>query len=352
MSFLSYREGRVMKWKSTITVVLFFLVFFGLGKGKGLADLSFSGVVTILAGQVDAEHFFYHPRLPQSIGSGILLDKEGHVLAPAYLVMKAKWVEVLLPNYQQERASIIGIDHLTEMALLKIRKTGRAKPVKIVTRKPALGEEVMLVTRPRGKIAVKVGCIVQNDRLVSHRGLGLGGFLVADFPLQGLGPGPVFNLASEVIGFALSLPDFKVEEGQVLVPGFFLKRAYEMLKEEQQAQWAWLGVKVFPLTKGLIQALRLPIEKGVVVEEVYPGSPASRAGLRGATKSISVGNILYPVGGDIIVQINGKAVSSPGEVDRIIFSKKPGDIITILYYRKHRPRRLKLKLGRRIFVQP
>jgi len=330
----------------------FCLVFLTLFLGSLRAESRFSGVVTILAGQVEADYLFYYPRLPKSIGSGILIDKEGYVLAPASLVMRANWVEVILPNLQQEKASIVGIDHLTELALLKIKRTGQASPVKLSRKRPFIGEEVFLVTRPRGKIALKTGCLVQDDRLIVHRGLGLGGFLTADLSLQGLGPGPVFNHSYEVIGFALNLPDFKVDEGLVLVPTFFIKRVYQMLKEKQQAQWPWLGVKLLPLTKSLAHTLRLPISKGVLVVEVYPGSPASRVGLRGSNKKISVGNILFPVGGDIIVRIDGREVSSPGEVDRIVFSKRPGDNVQILYYRNKRPRRTNLRLGRRIFVQP
>ncbi|MCX7823632.1 MAG: PDZ domain-containing protein [Syntrophobacterales bacterium] len=82
------------------------------------------------------------------------------------------------------------------------------------------------------------------------------------------------------------------------------------------------------LIPGIAQALKLPVDHGVMVIDVVPGGPADRSGIKGGSKRAVVGNVVLPVGGDIITKVNGKAVKEAEEVTRLIRQFRPGDKIT------------------------
>jgi hypothetical protein len=178
--------------------------------------------------------------------------------------------------------------------------------------------------------------------------------IAASLSLSQVGQGPVINLRGEVVGLAVDLPNLHFEGGLYLIPAARLRKAYRLLKERQEAAWPWLGVEVEPLSPSLAKALRLPVDHGVVVSRVFRRSPAARAGLRAGRGELSVGNLVYRVGGDVIVSVDGQPVHSPYEFFRLILAKKPGDEIKILYYRyrDRKKKSLKLRLGRRTFLHP
>ncbi len=338
-----------MRYFKPFIFLIFFLpgfVWAGQLKERGLS------VVTIITKRVSLD-YLYQAEVPEGVGTGVLVDKEGHVLVPAPLVSRAGWIDVCLPDGRHVGGILLGIDYLTETALLRLKDYRGLKPSPLAPSAPRLGSPIHFLGRPRQRLLHRSGHIIETKRLVVHRGMALSGFLVTDIRLEGLGPGPIFDAQGRLLGLATRLPDFQTPQGVMLLPPYLLRLAYLKLKEKGRAEWPWLGVKPLPLTPSLARALRLPVSSGVLIEKVYPGSPALIVGLRGTRKQVSVGNLLCPLGGDVIVSIGAKRVSSPAQLDEIIYREhRPGEIIEIGFYRQKRFRRVKLRLGRRSFVQP
>ncbi|NPB09031.1 MAG: PDZ domain-containing protein [Thermodesulfobacteria bacterium] len=340
-----------MRFSRTLLILFFFLLCPGLLLARNPLGDRYLSVVTVITKQVRM-NYLYQGEVPSGVGTGVLVDKEGHVLVPAPLVSRAGWIDVCLPNGRHVGGTLVGIDYLTETALLRLKDTAGLKPAPLASSTPATGSSIHFIGRPRQKVVHRAANIIEKHRLVVHRGVALSGFLVTDLKLEGLGAGPVFDSRGNLLGLAINLPDFQTPQGVMLVPPYLFRLAYSKLKEKGRAEWPWLGVKLLPLSPSLAKILKIPVSQGALIEKVYPGSPARIVGLRGANKEVSVGNVIYPLGGDVIVSIDRKRVSSPEKVDALIYQHGPGEIIEIGFYRQKKLRRVKLRLGRRSFVQP
>lgn len=108
-----------------------------------------------------------------------------------------------------------------------------------------------------------------------------------------------------------------------------------------------MGVSLFPLTPGIAQALDLKVERGAIIVEVFRNGPADQAGLRGSSQTLQVGNIRLPVGGDIIVALNGEPVRNSEELVRKIREYHPGDRAKIKILRNGHFQEIKIVLGER-----
>jgi len=119
------------------------------------------------------------------------------------------------------------------------------------------------------------------------------------------------------------------------------------LINEGRIDHAFMGVTGFDITEELAAAINLPVDEGVLVQSVTEDGPAEKAGLTGGTAEISFGGTVVAVGGDVIVAIDGKPVTSMSEVGSAVDERQPGDQIEVTYYRKGKRETTKVTLGSR-----
>ncbi len=99
-----------------------------------------------------------------------------------------------------------------------------------------------------------------------------------------------------------------------------------------------------PVTEQVADDLNLPVKEGALIQNVSNGGPADDAGLRGGRTPTGEGVV---AGGDLLVEVNGKSVKGPDDVADAISGKKPGDEVTVEYYRGDDKKSSKVKLGKR-----
>ncbi|WP_457756322.1 S1C family serine protease [Thermodesulfatator indicus] len=319
--------------------------------GSSTLNRVYNQVVTLVAAPVNAD-YLKSSEVPKQVASGVFVSRNGLILAPAYLVQGARWVDVILPNGTFLGGKVLGVDHLSGLALLKVNYSYQNLGVSISRRRVQVGEDIFLVGRPRFKASLRAGKVIENPVSVSFSFGTLASFYATNLSLAGIGSGPVFNARGELVGFALDLPNLHFAGGLKIVPSHLIRPVVAALSEKGQMVWPWLGVEGLPLNPTLAKVLKLPFNQGLLVTKTLPGSPARKIGLLGQRKSISLGNIIYPVGGDIIVSVAGRRVGSQADLERIIFAKKPGDIVTIKYWRGKKFHNVKVYLGKRSFLQP
>jgi len=147
--------------------------------------------------------------------------------------------------------------------------------------------------------------------------------------------GPLLNSNGEVIGINTAI--FSLSGGYQGI-GFSIPInrakmvAAELITSGRYAH-SWVGLSGIDLSKDLSEVLHLKIDKGVLAVEVIRGGPASKAGLRGGHTDLIYGNMRFPVGGDIIVSINGKAIESMNELIQEISSHRVGETLTFKIWR-------------------
>ena len=119
------------------------------------------------------------------------------------------------------------------------------------------------------------------------------------------------------------------------------------LIEKGYVSHPYMGVSMFPLVPGVAKALDLKVERGVMIVEVIQGGPADNAGINGSSRMLQVGNAMVPVGGDIILSLNGVGVNSSEDLLRMIRKQRPGDKVTMKILREERFLELPVVLGER-----
>lgn len=289
--------------------------------------------------------------VPKGVGSALIISaREGLLLAPAYLVQGAQWIDVILPRGRQLGARILAVDHLTGLAVLKTKSFGQEEAV-FREDLPRVGERVWLIGRPRFSASVREALVTESPVRVVSRGIVLASFFAVDASLAGLGPAPVFDDKDRVVGFVLSLPNLTLGENTKVVPAYLMALVAEKAAQKGKIIWPWLGVEGVALNPPLAKALDLPA-RGLLITKVYPGSPAARVRIRGPRKLSSFGNLLWPVGGDVLVSFKGQAVASQAGLERLLFTAQPGELVELGLYRGKRLRKVKVYLGRRSFIQP
>jgi S1-C subfamily serine protease len=145
--------------------------------------------------------------------------------------------------------------------------------------------------------------------------------------------GPLLNSQGRVIGVNTQIESQSGGNDGVgfAVPSNTVRSVVSQLLESGEAAHAYLGVSAETIPAPV--ASQLGLVAGVAVTDVKPGTPAQDAGLRAATTSETIGGQSYPTNGDVITALDGKKVSSAEQLRRVLNAKRPGDSISITYFR-------------------
>jgi S1-C subfamily serine protease len=278
-------------------------------------------------------------------GSGIVLDKEGHILTNNHVVDNSNQIDVTLSDGTSWPATVVGRDPGNDLAIIQADVDGdRLKPATLgdsdVVRP---GEFVIAVGNPFGI----EGSLTQG--IISGIGRTLGGgagrplreLIQSDAAINpGNSGGALFNTRGEVIGITTAIENPSGDRVFVgigyAVPVNTAKRFLPDMLAGRQIQHPRMGVGLQNLTPTVASRLGIDIDSGVLVTSVETNTGAARAGLRGGTTSSRVG--------DVIVKIDGNQINTFDELARYIDTKKVGDTIEVTVFREGRETTLSVVL--------
>jgi S1-C subfamily serine protease len=329
------------------------------GKGRSVADIyrrTAAGVVFVTARVVtQSDSPFGYPLEQEGLatGSGFVLDKDGFILTNAHVVEGARAASVRFEEGGDlVDAKVVGRDLSTDIAVLKVNP-GDAKLAPLAlgnSSRVRVGDPAIAIGNPFGyDRTVTTGIISALQRQIrAPNGFTIGHVIQTDAPINpGNSGGPLLNAAGQVIGINSQIATAG-SRGSVgigfAVPINTAKKVVPQLEQHGRIVHAYLGVTTFPLNKDLSAAVNLDIDRGALVQEVTPGGPASRAGLRAGKIHTDEGIIL---GGDIIVEVDGERIAKPDDVAAAISDNKPGESVQVKYYRDNKLQTKQIKLGTR-----
>ncbi|WP_164928751.1 trypsin-like peptidase domain-containing protein [Gloeobacter violaceus] len=267
------------------------------------------------------------PRLEQGAGSGFILSGDGTVVTNAHVVEKADKVYVTLGDGRKTTGKVIGADPLTDIAVIKI-DAGIDLPTAPLGDSDRLraGEWVIAVGNPLGlDHTVTAGIISALKRSSNEVGVREDrrlDFIQTDAAINpGNSGGPLVNIYGQVVGINTAIR----ADGQGIgfaIPINKVKEITASLLRDGRVIRPYIGISMVSITPELLRELKenpdvakLPqAEKGVWIREVIKGSPAATAGLRAD---------------DIIVEVDGKAVSEARQVQELIGARKVGDTVSV-----------------------
>jgi S1-C subfamily serine protease len=330
---------------------------FSNSNGKTISDIYASsrrGVVQVLATAVVSENPFFGAQQARLLGSGFVIDKSGHVVTNYHVVENASKVEVSFSGNDEMPATVVGRDPSTDIAVLRIKGAeGRAlTPLELGdSRSVDVGDAVVAIGNPFGlERTVTAGIVSALQReITAPNGFAIDEVIQTDAAINhGNSGGPLLNADGKVIGVNSQIES---DSGGNVGIGFavpinMVKDVVSQLLEHGKVEHAYVGVEMATITHELAANVRLPVDHGVLVERVRPGSPAADAGIQGGTTQVVVDGESFLVGGDVITMADGQAIESAEELRSVVTSKQPGDELVFQVHRQDGTKEVTVKLGR------
>ena len=264
--------------------------------------------------------FFEGPKPPergrQSLGSGFIVSADGYVGTNFHVVRGASEIVVRLADHTEHRAKLVGSDPKTDLALLKIEASRLPTLAFGDSDRLQVGEPVMAIGNPFGlEQTVTTGIVSAKERFI---GAGpYDDFIQTDTSINpGNSGGPLVDVRGALIGINSAI--FSQSGGSVgigfAIPINIAKDVLPQLRERGAVVRGYLGVAVGPVPADVRRTLGLPPERGALVAEVVPRSPAAGAGLSA---------------GDVVTAFQNVPIQSPNELTRRVGGTPPGTQVAL-----------------------
>jgi len=295
-------------------------------------------------------------------GSGFVLNGEGEIVTNAHVVTdestgereSAEHVYVEFPDRNVVSAEIVGFDPFVDVALLRIKPGGfDLNPLELGDDSDLrVGQPVAAIGNPFGEQqSLSVGVVSATDRSVeSLTQFQIAGAIQTDASINpGNSGGPLLDAGARVIGINQQIETNSGANDGVgfAVPISSVKRSIAQLREDGEAEYAYIGISSQPLYPQLARKLGLDTEFGGLVAEISRGGPAEEAGIHGADEKLPFQATRYRVGGDVILDIDGEPIVGPDDLAKVVATHQPGDTVTMTILRDGDRRQIELTLGQR-----
>jgi len=296
--------------------------------------------------------FFMDPVPVEGAGSGFVIDPRGFILTNYHVVAGAQTIEVILGDQSRYPAKFIGADQRNDVALVKIDPKGKQLKALPLGDSATLqvGQKVLAIGDPFGfQSTLTTGVVSALGRTVqTSETTFIDAAIQTDASInRGNSGGPLINTHGEVIGInsAIYTPSGTTAGIGFAIPINTAKLIANDLISEGRVRRAYLGVQTVPVGGWLAEALDLPVQDGLLVEQTTKGSSAAAAGIRGGDRVAEAGMRRIVIGGDVIVALDGQKVANQFDMNVLLNRKRPGDTVTLTVYRGAKKVDVPVKLG-------
>jgi S1-C subfamily serine protease len=322
-------------------------------------DSASAGVVNITTRSYTYD-FFFNPVPQEGTGSGFVYDSEGHIITNYHVIEGAEELYVTLPDETSITATVVGADPSNDLAVLRVDTAADLLHPILLGRSDGLrvGQFVVAIGNPFGlERTLTVGVISALGRIIeSPDQQFIGEIIQTDAAINpGNSGGPLLDLNGQVIGVntAIFSPSNASAGIGFAVPANTVSRVVPALIAQGRYPHPWLAASLLSLTPRWAEILReagmqVPVDQGMLVLEVAPGSSAERAGIQGGNQLVRIGRQLIPTGGDIIVALDSQPIKDRRDMTVYLESHtRVGDTISITLIRNGVEETLNLQLDER-----
>lgn len=289
------------------------------------------------------------------VGSGFVFDKKGHIITNSHVVKDVKKVVVTFLDGRSYNAEIIGFDEFTDIGVVKVNADlsllhplalGDSSNLKV-------GEPIAAIGNPFGLSgSMTSGIVSQLGRLLpSGAGYSIPDVIQTDAAINpGNSGGPLLNMRGEIVGINTAIQSTTGEFTGVgfAVPSQTIAKIVPSLIENGKYHHTWIGISGRDIDPDLAKVLNLKDAVGFLVITVVENSPAAKAGMHGSDETVQVEGVNYPIGGDIILSVDGKQVR---KIDDILIhlqrAKSVGDEMILEILRDGRTTNITIVLEER-----
>jgi S1-C subfamily serine protease len=301
------------------------------------------------------------------LGSGFVLDGQGYIATNAHVVLgeapkfeRAGQVYVEFADGNRVGAKVVGTDLNADVSLLKVDPSGLTlTPLRLgASHDLRVGAPVAAIGSPFGEQqSLSIGVISALDRdIESLTQFRIGDAIQTDAAInRGNSGGPLLDARGRVLGINSQIKSSSGggEGVGFAVPVDTVRRSLSQLRENGKVDYGFLGVSASPLYPQLARRLGLPVERGAMVASVEKGSPAAKAGLSAGKGKIEFqGQQDIPRGGDVIVAVDGQAVTQRRGLPELIGLKGGGEKVRLKVVRGKQRRTVQVTLAPRPSTPP
>jgi S1-C subfamily serine protease len=315
--------------------------------------------VVNITSQVMTPGIFNQPVPQQGAGSGFLWDDQGHVVTNFHVLQNAESISVTLADGRIFEAEVVGDDPFTDLAVLRIDADDLPEPLSLANSDGlGVGQFVAAVGNPFNfEQTLTFGVISALGRVIrTPGGRFISEAIQTDTPINpGNSGGPLLDMNGNVIGVnsAIISPTGASAGIGFAISANTVGQVVPSLIENGEFPHPWIGIQALNLMPGFVRLLQqtdvaMPVDEGVLIVNVLSNGPAAEAGLQGGQRQLRVGNMALPVGGDIIVGINGVEITN--YKDLVVYLETEteiGDTIEVRFYRGDAERTTDLTVGER-----
>ena len=291
-----------------------------------------------------------------SLGSGFVFDTFGHIITNSHVVADAEKIVVTFLDGRSYNAQLVGSDPFTDIAVVKVSaEQTQFHPISLGdSSQLKVGEQIAAIGNPFGLSgSMTSGIVSQLGRLLPAQdsGFSIPDVIQTDAAINpGNSGGPLLNMEGEVVGINTAIQSATGEFTGVgfAIPSRTLMKIAPTLIQDKEYHHPWLGISGRDIDPDLANILNLTDAKGFLIVTVIEDSPASKAGLHGSIETKEIDGANYPIGGDIILSVDGKEVR---QIDDILIhlqrEKSVGDEIVLEILREGRTTNFVLLLEER-----
>ena len=292
-------------------------------------------------------------------GTGFVVSDDGYIVTNAHVVDKATGnIRVTFNDEKSVNGKLVGADTSSDVAVVKVDPDDhKLTTLKLGdSEKVAVGEPVVAIGSPFGlDQTVTTGIVSAIGRAIdAPSGFAIDNVIQTDAAINpGNSGGPLLNGVGEVIGINSQIATSGQSQGNVgigfAVPINRVKEVIPQLEKDGKVEYAYLGVTTTPLDSQIAERVNFDGRKtGAIVFCVVKDGPADKAGLSaGGSDKVTVDGAEFALDADLIVAIDGQEVKEPGDVQKVVVAKKPGDTIEMKVIRDGDEKTVKAKLGSR-----
>jgi len=277
----------------------------------------------------------------QTLGSGVIIDKEGYIITNNHVIDNADKIKVILYDKTELEAEIIGVDPFSDLAVIKVDTNIILPEIDMGNSSMlSVGEWVVAIGSPFGlhlnhTVTAGIVSAVGRSNVISR--LSYEDFIQHDAAINpGNSGGALLNLDGELVGIntAIATDGYSKSNAGVgfAIPIDQAKRVFEDLINDGEVSRGWLGVQIQAIDESIAEALDLDTKEGALIVSIVEDSPADNSGLEED---------------DVIIRVDNKSIKSDKDLMRTVSSKHPGDFTNFTIIRGDEKLRISVTLGER-----
>ena len=280
-------------------------------------------------------------RKGQTLGSGVIISSDGYIITNNHVIDDADKIKVIMYDKTEFEASVIGVDPLSDLAVIKIEADVVLPEITMGdSDKLSVGEWVVAIGSPFGlhlNHTVTAGIVSATGRSNVISKLTYEDFIQHDAAINpGNSGGALLNLDGELVGINTAIATDGYSKSNAGV-GFAIPinqaiRVIDDLLDDGSVSRGWLGVQIQNIDQAIADALNLENKDGALIVSIVPDSPASESGLQED---------------DIIIKVDSKDINNDRALMKAISSKRPGDFTNFTVIRGDEKLRISVTLGQR-----